>query len=366
MITNYKKVEVRYNERIVGYLAEVENKIVFQYDNKWLENGFSISPFSLPLSSKIYFSKSPYFNGLFGVFADSLPDGWGEFLLVKMLNKNKINPNSVSPITKLTLINNTGLGGLTYLPCQNSDILANNINLDKIALEAQKILNNESNFKNLDEVYKLGGASGGTRPKAHIVINNNDWIVKFPCRYDPLNIGEKEFKANTIAKLCGINVPEYRLLESKICRGYFATKRFDRINQKRVHTISLSSLLETTHRIPNLDYKHLFQVVESICVNKDDLYEVFRRMCFNVLYKNKDDHGKNFSFIYDDELKGYRLSPAYDLTSLPQKTEHEMTILGNANGTKEDIFALAKSMGLNTHVCKDIYDSIEDIIKNNQ
>lgn len=362
MINNYKKVKVIYNGRIVGYLAEVDEKIAFQYDSEWLTNGFSISSFSLPLSDKVYISNSPYFNGLFGVFADSLPDGWGELLLIRMLNKNGINPNKISPITKLTLVNNTGLGGLTYLPCQNNEKTAVNIDLDRISLEAQKILNNESNLTDFDEVYKLGGASGGARPKAHIAIDNSDWIVKFPCHYDPQNIGEQEYMANSIGRKCGIKVPDFKLLDSKICSGYFATKRFDRIKEKRVHTISLSSLLETTHRIPSLDYKHLFQVIQSICVDKADLYEAFRRMCFNVLYANKDDHGKNFSFIYDDKLNGYRLSPAYDLTSLPQKAEHEMTVNGNGKPTREDIFVLAKSIGLKNNICQDIYNSIKNII----
>ena len=137
-------------------------------------------------------------------------------------------------------------------------------------------------------------------------------------------------------------------------------KRFDRKERKRVHVVSLSSLLETTHRIPNLDYVHLFQVIENICADKHDLYEAFARMTFNVLYGNKDDHGKNTSFLYDESLGGYRLSPAYDLTRTPDKPEHEMTVLGKTNPTEADLLDLAAYVGLAKGKTKDILENIRE------
>ena len=126
--------------------------------------------------------------------------------------------------------------------------------------------------------------------------------------------------------------------------------------------ISLSALLETTHKIPNLDYTHLFQVIQIISAKpKEDLYEAFRRMCFNVFYKNKDDHGKNFAFIYDETLMGYVLSPAYDLTRVSEKFEHEMTVNGNGNPTREDLLYIAKKFGLSISKCKSIINDIEKI-----
>ena len=101
-----KKLNVRFNGKIVGYLAELKNgSIAFQYDSEWIKNGFSISPFSLPLSDKIYINDKPNFNGLFGVFWDSLPDGWGELLVRRMLNKHGINFDRLSPLQKLSIIN---------------------------------------------------------------------------------------------------------------------------------------------------------------------------------------------------------------------------------------------------------------------
>jgi serine/threonine-protein kinase HipA len=126
--------------------------------------------------------------------------------------------------------------------------------------------------------------------------------------------------------------------------------------------ISLSSVLETTHQIPNLDYSHLFQVIQRICFDQEDIYEAYRRMVFNVLYENKDDHGKNFAFIYDEKLKGYRLSPFYDITKTPMKMEHEMTVLGKGNPDEEDLLEIAKKFNLSVKNCEKIIVSIKQNI----
>ncbi|MDD4351299.1 MAG: type II toxin-antitoxin system HipA family toxin [Clostridia bacterium] len=355
-----KKLIVKYNERTIGYLAELENNtIAFQYDDEWIKNGFSISPFSLPLSDQVYINKKDTFNGLFGVFQDSLPDGWGELLFRRMLAKNGINFDRLSPLTKLSLVNPNGLGALSYEPSQVEETSDNNFDLDELAKEAKKIFDDEEGAVDLDKVYHMGGSSGGARPKVHIKTGNEYWIVKFPCSYDPKDIGKKEYKSNELAKQCGIKVNEFKLFNSKISTGYFGAKRFDRFNNKRVHMVSLSSLLETTHRIPNLDYLHLFQVIQNICIDKNDLYEAFRRMCFNVLYGNRDDHGKNFAFLYDEAKGGYALSPAYDLTQTINKPEHEMTINGLGMPTEKDLLEIAKTIKLSLSECEQIIKIIK-------
>ena len=165
-----------------------------------------------------------------------------------------------------------------------------------------------------------------------------------------------------LAKRCGLNVNECKLFVSNICSGYFGAKRFDRDKYGRVHMISLSSLLETTHRIPNLDYIHLLQVVQRICVDQSDMYEAFGRMCFNVLYCNKDDHGKNFAFLYDEDMEGYKLSPFYDITQTKDKFEHEMTVNGVGNPTEKDLLDVAKIMKLSMQKSKEIISRIKDVL----
>ena len=114
-MNNIKDVVVKYNSVVVGYLKQLDStRVAFKYDDKWIKDGFPISPLSLPLSDKVYISKYEPFKGIYGVFYDSLPDGWGEYLMHKMFIRKGINPNKVSVLTKLTLIGNNSLGGLTY------------------------------------------------------------------------------------------------------------------------------------------------------------------------------------------------------------------------------------------------------------
>ena len=359
MISEVKKLTVTYNGRTVGYLAQIDDEGVFgfQYDHAWLKDGFSISPFSLPLRHEVFSAKSKHFEGLHGVFWDSLPDGWGELLVKRYLGRQGINYERLSPLTKLSLVSENGLGGLRYEPSQFDSSSSQTTDFDRIAEEVNSVLRDEAT--NLDEVYRLGGSSGGARPKAHISLDGEEWIVKFPCRIDPPNIGEMEYNANVTAALCGIDVNEFCLFPSQRCSGYFGAKRFDRKGGRRIHVISLAALLETTHRTPNLDYGHLFRVVESVCAGKSEMYETFRRMCFNVYYGNKDDHSKNFAFLFDEEKGTYRLSPAYDLTRTEAKFEHEMTINGEGNPKDDDLLALAKEFRLSIAKCKDIMEKIK-------
>ena len=361
-INNITELIVKYNDITVGYLKELNDKrIAFQYSKEWIRNGFSISPFSLPLKDDVFISNNEYFYGLFGVFYDSLPDGWGELLFRRMLINNNINIDKISALTRLSFVNKLSLGALKYFPTNSSQVSNNDYNLDNLYKESLKIFKDESS-ENIDYVYRFGGSSGGARPKVHVDFQNEKWIIKFPCSYDIDEAGYEEYKVNLLAKKCGINVNEFRLFESTKNKGYFGSKRFDRKDEKDIHMISLSSILETTHRIPNLDYYHLFQVISVICIDKKEIYEAFRRMCFNVLIGNKDDHGRNFSFLYNEETKSYTLSPFYDITVQNDRLEHEMTVNGNGQPTKKDIFELAKEFNLDIDKCEIIYNNIYTII----
>ncbi|MDY0278860.1 MAG: type II toxin-antitoxin system HipA family toxin [Acholeplasma sp.] len=362
MNLDIKRLVVKHNSKVVGYLQDIGNeRIAFQYDERWVKEGFSISPFSLPLSNEVYVSKSNFFKGLFGVFYDSLPDGWGELLLRRTLAKKGISFERLTVLSRLSLINNIGLGSLTYEPSQED--ISNNAfaELDYLANEVKNILIG-SPTTDLDIMYRLGGSSGGARPKAHLIINNEAWIVKFPTIHDPKDIGEREFEANELARESGIAVNHSALMVSNSGKQYFAARRFDRFGDKRVHMISLSAILETTHQIPNLDYVHLFQVIQKICVDQSDLYEAYRRMCFNVLYGNRDDHGKNFAFVYDEKLRGYRLSLAYDITRTNDKYEHEMTVLGDGVPSEDKLLEFAKQMDLSIKKCEEIISKIKSVI----
>ena len=349
---NYKYLKVFYNDILVGTLAKTHERVVaFEYDSDWLNNGFSISPFSLPLVKKVFVPKYEPFGGLFGVFNDSLPDGWGRLLVDRLFLKNRINPVEVDNLNRLAVVQQSGMGALTYKPEHRFETENKICDYDILAQECSKILESQDS-DNLDELFQLGGSSGGARPKILTSIDNEDWIIKFPSSVDPKNIGEKEYQYSLCAKDCGIDMPETRLFSSKICSGYFGVKRFDRKNGRKIHMVSVSGLLETSHRLPNLDYNILMKLT----------LELTRMMCFNVFAHNRDDHSKNFSYLYDDNKKEWHLSPAYDLTySSSFNGEHATTINGEGkNPDLDDILAVAKNIGLKGKTAKDIALDIQD------
>lgn len=362
----YKYLKVFYNDILVGTLAKTPERVVaFEYDLDWLNNGFSISPFSLPLIKKVFIPKYEPFDGLFGVFNDSLPDGWGRLLVDRLFLKNKINPVEIDNLNRLAVVQESGMGALTYKPEHRFQTENDVSNLDILAQECSKILESQ-NSDNLDELFQLGGSSGGARPKILTSIDNEDWIIKFPSSIDPKNIGEKEYQYSLCAKDCGINMTETKLLPSEICSGYFGIKRFDRKNGKKVHMVSASGLLETSHRFPNLDYNLLMKLTLELTRNYEDIEQLFRLMCFNVFAHNRDDHSKNFSFMYDNNKKEWHLSPAYDLTySSSFNGEHATTINGEGkNPNLDDILAVAKNIGLNEKSAKNIALDIQEKCKN--
>ena len=359
---NYKYLKVFYNDILVGTLAKTPDRVfAFEYDLDWLNNGFSVSPFSLPLIKKVFIPKYDPFGGLFGVFNDSLPDAWGRLLVDRLFLKNKINPAEIDNLNRLAVVQESGMGALTYKPEHRFESENSIQDYDILAQECSKILESQ-NSDNLDELFKLGGSSGGARPKILTAIDNEDWIIKFPSSSDPKNIGEKEYQYSLCAKSCGIYMTETRLFPSKICSGYFGIKRFDRKNGKKVHMVSVSGLLETSHRLPNLDYNTLMKLTLELTRNYQDVEQLFRLMCFNVFAHNRDDHSKNFSFLFDDTKKEWHLSPAYDLTySFSFNGEHATTINGEGkNPTLDNILAVAKNIGIKEKFAKGIASDIKE------
>lgn len=360
------KIIVYYHDQKVGTLGLIKNtqQVAFQYDENWIKTGFSISPLSLPLTNEVFVPQKSHFNGLFGVFADSLPDAWGNILLNRVVRKHNLKLDELNILDRLAIIGNSGMGALTYKPVLLSIPSVKNINLDKIAEECHLILTSEYS-ENIDDLFKLGGSSGGARPKILTNIENEDWIIKFPAHTDIRDIGIMEYKYYQCALLCGIKMSQSKLFKSNTCKGYFGTKRFDRVNNKRIHMISVAALLETDFRVPNLDY-HTFMKLTKVLTknNPEDVEQMFRIMCFNVFAHNRDDHAKNFSYLYDETENRWHLSPAYDMTySNTYYGEHSTTIDGNGlNPGKEELLNVGIKAGMNKNVCKKIMNDIQFIV----
>ena len=364
-----KALQVLFDNRVVGTLALAANhKVVFQYDDSWLEQGFSISPFSLPLENQVFVPTKDYFDGLFGVFADSLPDHWGRLLLKRLLLAHEQNPDKLTVIDRLAIVGKSGMGALTYYPEQSFSEENDNTDLDELAFQCQKILHTEYSDK-LDELYRLGGTSGGARPKIMTTINDEDWIIKFSAHVDGENAGKMEYDYFCCARKCGITMSETKLFPSEVCEGYFGIKRFDRISDisgtKRVHMLTAAALLELDFEQPSLDYHSLMKLTKIITRdNKDDVENMFRRMCFNVFAHNRDDHSKNFTYLYDESADSWRLSPAYDLTySNTYYGEHTTTVDGNGrNPGKKELLAVGTMAGMKKELCMDIITEIKNCI----
>ena len=364
-----KQLSVSYHGRKVGTLALYQNRLAaFEYTNEWLADGFSISPISLPLEKKVFLPKTDPFDGLFGVFADSLPDGWGRLLVDRLMLKNHLNPYEIGCLDRLAIVGASGMGALTYEPEITLSNPDSQLSLDDIAEECSRLLKTEFS-EQLDTLFSLGGSSGGARPKILTTIEQDDWIIKFPSSYDSLDIGKQEYDYSLCAKKCGICMAETRLFSSEKCNGYFGTKRFDHIKtngfNKKIHMISAAALLETSHRIPNLDYDILMKLTLQLTNDLSECEKLFRLMCFNIFAHNRDDHSKNFSYLYIEKEKRWVLSPAYDLTySNSIGGEHATTVHGNGrNPGISDILEVAKGIGLQPRKAKQIAIQLQECVE---
>ena len=361
------KVDIFYHDRQVGTMALYENRLaVFEYDGEWLRDGFSISPFSLPLEKKVFVPKIDPFEGLFGVFADSLPDGWGRLLVDRLMRRNGLNPQTIGSLERLAIVGNSGMGALTYRPVILMENVQGDLSLDEIAGECSRILNTESS-ENLDYLFAKGGSSGGARPKILTKVGEEDWIIKFPSSDDSQNIGKQEYDYALCAQACGLNMEEVRLFPSNKTKGYFGIKRFDRRGkgeEGKVHMVSAAGLLETSHRIPNLDYDILMKLTLQLTRSMEECEKLYRLMCFNVFAHNRDDHSKNFTYLYEEKAQRWILSPSYDLTySNSLGGEHATTVNGNGvNPGMEDILAVAEKIGLNVAKSQKTANEIKECV----
>lgn len=352
-------LEVFLNKTKVGRIATTPDALcAFEYDPVYLMSGHSISPFFLPLKPGVFVAKRSPFNGGFGVFDDSLPDGWGNLILDRYLKSTGIDPAKLTILQRLALIGSTGRGALEYLPDYSEQTLKETVNFDLLAAEAYKILTTDYTGESLDTLYKYGGSSGGARPKIFITIDNMEWLVKFKASMDPENVGQIEYAYSLLAKKCGINMPDTRLFEEK----YFGVKRFDRTSCGKIHTLSAAGLLNADYRIPSLDYLDLLKLCHFLTKNMEEVYALFRLMVFNVTIKNRDDHAKNFSFQLSNGE--WKLSPAYDL--LPSNGFngfHTTTVNNTGEPTLEDLKIVANKIGLSKQRATAIIEEINDVVK---
>lgn len=342
----------------VGRLAIQGRKIYFEYYPSFIRQNLNISPFHLPLRSGL-FQFDPYpFEGLPGLFNDSLPDGWGRLLLDRLLRSQGINPLNITPLDRLTHIGMHGLGALVYEPDHSPAEESERLDLNYLADQSRNVLNGASD-EVLQELLALNGSSAGARPKALIGLDDTKkeiicglsdlpdrytpWIVKFGTMQDGTEAGAIEYVYALMAREAGLVMPDSHLFPAQQNAGYFAVKRFDRTGRKRLHMHTACGLLHSDFRTPSLDYEQLFDLTGKLTRDARESEQLYRLAVFNVLAHNRDDHAKNFSFLMNENGK-WTLSPAYDLTfSAGPGGEQSMTVMGEGrNPGIEHLIRLGK------------------------
>lgn len=313
-------------KQLMGRLLLKNRQIFFEYDAGFIKTGLELSPFKLALKAGVIESNDRTFEGLFGVFNDSLPDGWGRLLLDRKLMNAGLNPGTLSPIDRLCFVGALGMGALSYEPGNPSAISHLTNDLDEIDREIQATL--DENDAYVDDLLVLGGSSAGARPKVLLNIDGADWLIKFRSQLDPKDISAIEYAYHLMAIDAGLIVPEAKIFPSRKGLGFFGVKRFDRNGDSRIHMHTIAGLLHADHREPSLDYESIMKATLYLTKDIRQCEIQFRNAVFNILSHNRDDHSKNFSFLMDQQ-GNWTVSPAYDLTfSSGPSGEHSTMIMG--------------------------------------
>jgi serine/threonine-protein kinase HipA len=384
--------EVRLWGRIIGAVAleDTEEVASFQYASDFAQSGIELSPIVMPLSTRIYrFPGLPRasFHGLAGLLADSLPDRFGHALINAWLATEGRRPESFNAVERLCYVGARGMGALEFRPSVGPSPRASRrlevaalVELASHVLAAHGALAGSlatgARARALEDILRVGTSAGGARAKAVIAWNEKTheirsgqveagsgfgyWLLKFDGVHgnrdkeleDPQGYGVIEYAYSLMARAAGLEMSECRLLEEG-GRRHFMTRRFDRneLGQKR-HMQSLAALAHYDFNAAGAyGYEQAFAVIRQLRLGMDAVEQMFRRMVFNILARNQDDHVKNIAFLMD-RAGHWSLAPAFDVTYSYNPAgrwtaRHQMTVNGKQDGfTVADLKAVARTAGM--------------------
>jgi serine/threonine-protein kinase HipA len=364
------RLDVYYDGIRMGELAlPPNNGIFFEYSPEFLASGLDLSPLRLPLVSGAQSRHQPATVTLHGLFEDSLPDSWGTRIMNDWFKAKGLAEPEVTPLMRLAYIGERGFGALSYTPPET--VAASEGGLGELYVAASAFDAGEP--VDLDRLAAVGSSAGGARPKVAVWISESTgqitsraaspdaqaWLVKFdttPGRW----FGRMEFAYSLMCRAAGCDFPETKLLTTEHEDGprqHFAVRRFDRVGARRLHYHSLAAMYQIT--AGDLDYQTFLRVTRRITADHREAMKGFRRAVFNVLASNRDDHGKNQGYLYEN--RQWRLSPAFDVThaSAERMPERGMAVLGERRtaGLKQ-LHALAQAEGLEK---KEVASVIEEV-----
>lgn len=380
----------------IGIIHQDDDKsyISFEYDRNFINSGIELSPLKMPLSSRVYTFPElagSAFHGAPGLVSDSLPDKFGNRVIERWLTEQGRSLSDFNVIDRLCYTGQRGMGALEYHPVSGPDrSVVEDIDISKMVKFASDILTGkkEQQIRITDDpgysqLIRLGTSAGGARAKALIAWNEEKgliksgqidagngyeyWLLKFDGvnkngdhdLEDEVEYTRIEYAYSLMAKDAGIKMSECRLFEEN-GRYHFMTKRFDRVQNQKLHMQTLGAIAHIDYNIPGQSgYEEAADITMRLTNSAADVTELYRRMVFNVILVNQDDHVKNTAFLMNKKGE-WKLAPAYDLTFSynPDNTwlrAHQMRINGKTEGiTYEDLIASGKAMGLNKAKCDKI------------
>ncbi len=385
MMAEVDALEVRLWGRRVGVIAWDATRALghFQYDPAYVRDGSEVSPLTMPLSHRVYtfpeHARSETFVGLPGMIADSLTEGFGNQLLGNWLAQRGLQFRDLTPIERLCYVGRRGMGALEYEP--DLDVAENRsfeIEVSELVQIAKQVLQQQTSSKtkldpdeenSLGKLIQVGTSAGGAKAKAVVAWNEatgelmsgqgdcppgfEHWLLKLADvenaeHHADSDVGRLEFAYYRMALSAGIEMMESRLLPDGD-RAHFMTRRFDRIDGTKLHVQTFCGLAhEDRNPVGNTHYETLFATARSLELGQPALDQLYRRMVFNVLARNQDDHSKNHAFLMDPAGRWW-LSPAYDIVFSYKKNSRwvaaqQMCVNGKRDAfTRDDLRAAARA-----------------------
>ena len=358
-----KKLNVIYmgwGERFeLGVLADDARELLFEYSAQAIKRGLELSPFKLPLSARSFGDFPEHQLRLPGLVSDALPDGWGMLLMDRLFRKQGRNPAQLSPLDRLAFIGDRTMGALIFEPADPEALTPADVQLLDLARDVRHVIDDESESL-LRKLVLMGGSPHGARPKVLLnfdrksnrMSNSEEGIgspmlVKFPAQHEHKEVCAVEAMYGRLASASGIWVPvtEYFDLGKEL--SAFCVERFDRFKGMRIPMHTAAGAAHVDFRIPQLDYVALLRLTRFMTRDAREVMQAFERCVFNVMFNNRDDHSKNFSFLMGKDGR-WQFSPAYDLTfNQGPNGEHQMDICGEARSpARKHLLELANRTGI--------------------
>jgi serine/threonine-protein kinase HipA len=344
---------------LLGELADNGAALLFEYSANALSQGIEFSPLHLPLKSGAFGDFPAFQWRLPGLVADALPDGWGMPLMDRLFRKNGIDTTRLSPLDRLAFIGNRAIGGLSFEPAATVALDAAELALLSLA-QASQVLMAGQDSSDLRQLALLGGSPQGARPKVLVqydVANDRispdaaatgtPWLVKFQARGEHKEVCAIEHLYAQLARDCALDMPRTHYFDLDKKLAGFGIERFDREHHLRAPVHTLAGVLHRDFRLPSESYASLLRITRLMTRDQREIQKAFGRCVFNVIFNNRDDHTKNFSFRMASDMR-WRLAPCYDLTfNTGPGGEHQMDICGEGRTpARTHLLKLALAEGL--------------------